>query len=147
MFDKRVIEMARRLLEIPGLIAPLEKQRTAFRAERRTVEGKLRRQASLVQVEALGEEAYRSASNQRERDLLLEAALFQDDTWVELTERVDQLSTALDKVDAELRVLDHERKALKAVLEREYAEVLSAHLSDQVLTDVATSRRLPGARA
>jgi len=74
VIDKRVLERVQRLLELPALIVPLERQRTALRAERRTTEAKVVRQRVLVLNELMdGDERYKSASNQKERDLLMEA--------------------------------------------------------------------------
>lgn len=143
MLDAAVTRRVQRILEIPGLIDPLLRKRTALRAERRTAERKLKAQASLVRSETLRDADYLAASNQTERDILLEAALHNDDAYLELSERVDQLTTAIEKAQSELDVLDHERKALKAALEREYAEVISNLQSDKILAGVATSRQLP----
>ncbi len=132
-----------RLLELPPAIEKLTKRRVALRAERRSVELKVKRQAALVNSETLQDEAYRGARSAREREILLEAALQQDDTYCELLERVDQLTTAFEKVSGELEVLDHERKALKAVLEREYAAVIERVVSDRILAEVASTQRLP----
>lgn len=132
-----------RLLELPSEIEKLTKRRVALRAERRTTELKLKRQAALVNSETLQDKEYREARTAREREILLEAALQQDDVYGELLERLDQLSTAFEKVAGELEVLDHERKALKAVLEREYAAVIERVVSDRILAEVAATQRLP----
>ena len=148
MIDKRVLERVQRLLELPALIVPLERQRTALRAERRTTEAKVVRQRVLVLNELIDQdERYKSASNQKERDLLMEAALHGDDQWCELSERIDQLTTTIERVEADLSGLDHERKALKAALEREYASVIEQLHSDRILADVATSRKVRGVDA
>lgn len=148
MIDKVVLERVQRILALPDEIRSLERQRVALRAERRGVEGRLARQAALVQRETIQLDAeYAAASNQRERDVLLLAALHNDDAWSELSERVAQLTTTVERVEADLSGLDHERKALKAALEREYAAVIEQLHSDRVLADVATSRRLRGVDA
>lgn len=148
MIDKVVIERVQRILALPPEILALERQRTALRAERRTTEGKLKKQTTLVLRETIQlDDDYAAAKNQRERDVLLDAALHNDDVWCELTERVAQLTTTLDRVEADLSGLDHERKALKAALEREYAAVIEQLHSDRILADVATSRKVKGVDA
>lgn len=142
--DQAVTRRVQRLLELPGLIEPLTRQRTALRAERRTTEAKLKRRTAEVRRLALGVEAYRAAANQTERDIVLDAAVFEDDTCSQLAARVDQLTTSIEKVQAELEVLEHERKALKAALEREYAAVIERALTDRVLADVALAGRAKG---
>ncbi|GEM_PF-2654814 len=146
--DKNTLERVQRILELPSLIGPLERQRVALRAERRTTEAKVARQRVLVLNEVIDlDERYRAAANQKERDVLMDAALHADDQWCELVERVDQLTTTIERVEADLSVLDHERKALKAALEREYASIIEQLLSDKVLADAASSRRLRGVEA
>lgn len=146
MIDKVVLERVRRILELPEEIGKLERQRVALRAERRTTERKLVTQAALVQRETIQLDAdYKAAGNQKERDVLLLAALHGDDAWEELSERVAQLTTTIERVEADLSVLDHERKALKAALEREYAAVIEELHSDRILADAASSRSVRGA--
>lgn len=146
--EKLVLERVRRILELPALIAPLERQRVALRAERRTTESKLGRQRVVVLMETMDlDEHYKAASNQRERDVISEAALHGDDAWSELSERVAQLTTTIERVDADLSVLNHERKALKAALEREYASIIEQVHSDRILADAASSRRVRGVDA
>lgn len=148
MIDKQIIERVKRILELPELIGKLERQRVALRAERRTTKRKLDAQATLVQRETIQlDDDYQQAANQKERDVLLDAALHNDDTWLELAERVDQLTTSIEKADAELSTLDHERKALKAALEREYAAIIEQLHSDRILADAASSRRIRGVDA
>lgn len=144
MTDPAVLKRVQRLLELPGLIEPLVKQRTALRAERRTTEAKLKRRTAEVRRLVLEDDAYRAAANQTERDIILDAAVLEDDTCAKLAARVDQLTTSIEKAQAELEVLEHERKALKAALEREYAAVIERALADRVLADVATTGRLKG---
>lgn len=141
--DPVVLRRVQRILELPGLIEPLVKQRTALRAERRTTERKLAKRTVEVKRVVLEDDAYRAASNQTERDIILASELEADDECLKLGARVDQLTTSIEKVVGELEVLDHERKALKAALEREYAAVIEQLQSDRILADVATSRRVP----
>lgn len=147
LVDKDVLDQVQRLLALPREIDPLERQRTALRAERRTTEGKLARQRTIVLGELLDDSRYGAAKAERERQILSDLALHNDDDWSALTERVDQLTTTIERVEAELRVLDHERKALKASLEREYAAIIERILSDRMLTDAASSQRLRGVDA
>lgn len=148
MIDKVVIQRVQRILELPPEIAKLERQRVALRAERRTADAKLAKQTTLVQRETIQlDDDYKAAANQKERDVLLLASLHNDDVWCELTERVAQLTTTLERVEADLSALDHERKALKAALEREYAAVIEQLHSDRILADAATSRKLKGVDA
>lgn len=148
MIDRKIIERVQRILALPEEIGKLERQRVALRAERRTAERKLKKQATLVRAETIQlDDDYKNTSNQKERDVFLEAALHNDDVWVELSERVDQLTTTIERVEADLSTLDHERKALKAALEREYAAVIEELHSDRLLADVASSRRLKGVDA
>lgn len=148
MISKEVLGRVQRILELPAEIEKLERQRVALRAERRTTDGKLQRQTTLVQRETIQlDDDYRAAGNQTERNVMLQAALHNDDVWCELTERMAQLTTTIERVDADLSVLDHERKALKAALEREYAAVIEQLHSDRLLADAATSRKLKGVDA
>jgi len=142
--DQAVTRRVQRLLELPGLMEPLVKQRTALRAERRSTEAKLKRRVAEVRRLVLEDDAYRAAANQTERDIILEAAVVEDDDCARLAARLDQLTTSIEKVQGELELLDHERKALKAALEREFAAVIEKALTDRVLADVATSGRLRG---
>lgn len=141
MTDPAVTKRVQRLLELPGLIEPLLRQRTALRAERRSTEAKLRRRIAEVRRLTLEDIYYASAANQTERDIILEAAVVEDDDCAKLSARVDQLTTSIEKVQADLDALDHERKALKAALEREFAAVIEKALTDRVLADVAMSGR------
>lgn len=143
MLDGVVLRRVQRILEIPELLAPLLRKRTALRAEKRKQEGLLQRQAALVKSETLKDAEYQAASNAAERQILIDAALWNDDDYSSLSERVDQLAVALDSVMAEIELLDHERKALKAALEREYAEVIERLHADRILADVASSRKAP----
>lgn len=142
--DPVIVKRVQRLLELPELIAPLTAKRTALRAERRKREAELKRRIAEVKRLVLEDDAYKAAANQTERDIILDAAVIEDDGCQLLTDRIDQLTTALDKVVAELEVLDHERKALKAALEREYAAVIERALTDRVLADVALAGRAKG---
>lgn len=144
MTDPAVTKRVQRLLELPGLIEPLLRQRTALRAERRSTEAKLKRRVAEVKCLVLEDDAYRAAANQTERDILLEAAVVEDDDCARLAARLDQLTTSIEKVQGELELLDHERKALKAALEREYAAVIERAVADRVLADVALAGRTKG---
>jgi len=142
--DQAVTRRVQRLLELPGLMEPLVKQRTALRAERRSTEAKLKRRVAEVRRLVLEDDAYRAAANQTERDIILEAAVVEDDDCARLAARLDQLTTSIEKVQGELELLDHERKALKAALEREYAAVIERAVADRVLADVALAGRTKG---
>lgn len=147
LVERDVLERVQRLLALPAELEALERQRTALRAERRTTEVKLTRQRTIVLGELLDDERYRAAKAERERAILTDLALHNDDDWSGLSERVDQLTTTIERVEAEIRVLDHERKALKAALEREYASVIEQILSDKFLADAVAAQRLKGANA
>lgn len=148
LVGQAVLEQVQRLLELPVEIARLERQRVALRAERRSVEDRLARQRIVVLMEAFDlDPSYKVAKNQVERTVLLEGALHNDDVWSELAERVAQLTTTIERVEADLSALDHERKALKAALEREYASIIEQVLSDRMLADAVTGRRVRAGEA
>jgi hypothetical protein len=143
VLDGVVLKRVQRILEIPELLGPLYRKRTALAAEKRKYDGLLQRRTVLVKSETLQDADYKAAANAPERQILIDAALWNDDDYSSLSERVDQLAVALDSVKAEIDLLDHERKALKAALEREYAEVIERLHADRILADVASSRKAP----
>lgn len=144
--DVRLVERIERLLEIPKLIDTEGKKRVALTAERRTVERLIQAREAAVLRDLMVAEAYRACKNADERAALLEDAKHRDDIhgekgWPELQKRLDQILLTIDKCRHNENVLDHERKALKAALEREYAEIIERALTDRMLAEAVAGRR------
>jgi hypothetical protein len=55
-----------------------------------------------------------------------------------LQERLEQLLSLIDHSTNHREALDHERKALKAALEREYAEIIEQVLHDKALANAVS---------
>ncbi len=123
-----------RILELPALIGAELRRLVAFRAERRKLEAKLAQLEASIRIATLGKPEYQQLKNAADRDAYLIVACGQSEAWTKTTDRIDELSTAIDKHVAERDVLEHERKALKAALEREYALIIDKALSDEALT-------------
>lgn len=137
LFELR--ERVARLLALPGLIDAVGKRLVAQRAERRKVERRIAFRQAEIRLD-LDVSAY---PNEKMREAAYLVACGKDADLANLQDRLEQLLVAIDRYTHEKEVLDHERKALKAALEREYAVVLERVLTDQMLA----SRLTTGARA
>lgn len=138
----RLLERIRRILALPALIEEEAKQLVALRAERRTIERELARLKAIRRRDALRDPEYASLKNQGDREAWIQALLAEDPEIAKLEKRLDQILTAIDKAQAAKEVLEHERKALKAALEREYALIIEEALNDRKLADVVARRAL-----
>lgn len=143
--SRRLHERCERLLELPPLIDGVGKRRVALRAEKRALERKLKAREATIRKECLELSIYKECANADERSAVFEDAKFSDPNWEHMAERLEQLSLAIDKAQQEESVLDHERKALKAVLEREYAQIIAEHMDDRTLVNAVA--RGQGVRA
>lgn len=141
MTGKATVERIQRLLELPGKIDRVGKQRVALRAEKRALDRKVAAREALILKELMAFEEYQACRNADERKALFEAAKHGDPNWDGMQERLEQLAAAIEKATHEEGVLDHERKALKAALEREYAEIIQAVLQDKMLANVIMGGR------
>jgi hypothetical protein len=130
-----VMAQCDRILELPALLDEHGRALTAFRAEKRKVEHQIESLEASIRINVIGTEAYKALKNKEDRDAYFRLALDQSESWTKKIDRLDQLLTAIDKHTQARDVLDHERKALKAALEREYAEIIQAALSDKTLAD------------
>lgn len=147
MMKRNVItERIERLLELPKIIDKHGRLKVALRAERRGLERRIKAREALIRQELLELEVYKSCSNADERTAVYQAAVHADPAWEGMQERMESLMAGIEMAQHDEGVADHERKALKAALEREYAAVIERALSDRVLADVITSNR-PGATA
>ena len=144
--DVRLAERIERLLNIPALIDAAGKQRVALTAERRTVERKIKAREAYLLKDLMEAAEYQACKNADERAALVEHAKYADDLdqkegWQALQKRLDQILLTIDKARHEEAVLDHERKALKAALEREYAEIIERALTDRMLAETIGRRK------
>jgi 3-methyladenine DNA glycosylase/8-oxoguanine DNA glycosylase len=133
---EKVLNDIDRLLELPQLIEKVGRQLVAQRAEKRNLERRVKAREAAMRVELMGWDEYRDCSNADERSAVIENATHTDPNWEGLQERLEQLTVAIEKSQLEKEVLDHERKALKAGLEREYADIIEQALSDRALASV-----------
>ena len=139
--SKKILERCERILELPKLLDKAGKQRVALRAEKRTLENRIGDREALVRKEALELSEYQTCKNGDERKATVDWHLRSDPEWEGMRDRLEQLTTAIEKVQHELDILDHERKSLKAALEREYAEIIIQNLDDKTLSNAVSSRR------
>ncbi len=128
-----------RILELPPLIEVEGKKLAGLRAERRTQERKIAKREALLRKELMDLEEYQACKNNDERKALYDDSKYTDLGWEVLTERLEQLVALIDHSTNHKEALDHERKALKAALEREYAEIIERVLDDRALA-TAVSR-------
>ena len=135
-------ERIQRLLELPALIDKAGKMRVAQRAEKRNLEHRMKAREALVKKELFEFEEYKTCSNADERKTLVDDAIYSDTDWEGMRERLEQLMVAIEKSTHEEGVLDHERKALKAALEREYAETIKEFLTDEMLANRVMGRKV-----
>lgn len=139
--DDKLLARIERLLAIPPLIEGLGRQLVALRAERRTQERKIKAREAVIRKELLDLDLYQQCSNADERNAVYQDALHSDPNWDALQERLEGILIAIDKATYERDALDHERKALKAALEREYADIISELLSDRMLANAVAEHR------
>ncbi|GAA6747761.1 hypothetical protein [Thermus tengchongensis] len=111
-----------RILELPGLIGEVKRQMTALRAERRELERWMEAREAQAYLEAPGK-------TERERQARVKVALAQDPEWQKAEKRLQQILVQLDKLQAELEVLEHEQKAVYGALVARHAEALEAALA------------------
>jgi hypothetical protein len=123
-----------KLLELPALIGQQSNRLVAFRAEKRKAERKLESLEASIRIATLGSSSYTSLKNAADRDAFMIVAQNESEMYTKTRDRLDELATAIDKANAERETLEHERKALKAALEREYALIIEKALSDEILT-------------
>lgn len=132
---RTIRERTVRILELPPLIDAEGKKLAGLRANRRTQERKIAAREALLRKDLMDLEEYQACNNNDERKALVEHSKYSDPAWEELTERLEQLLSLIDHTTNKKEVLDHERKALKAVLEREYADIIERLLSDRALAN------------
>jgi hypothetical protein len=82
---------------------------------------------------------YGQAKNAEERNAIYRMKLDSSSDWIKHKDRMDSLVTGIEKHTSERDVLEHERKSLKAALEREYAAII-----ERVLTDEKLARAVSG---
>lgn len=122
-----------RILELPALLDAEGKKLAGLRADRRKQERKIDAREALLRKELMELDEYQACKNSDERTALVQWSKHADPGWEDLTERLEQLHAMIDHCTNRKEVLDHERKALKAALEREYAAVIEAVHQDQAL--------------
>lgn len=122
-----------RILELPPLLDAEGKKLAGLRADRRKQERKIAAHEALLRKELMDLAEYQACNNNDERAALVAWSKHADPTWESLTERLEALLAMIDHSTNRKEVLDHERKALKAALEREYAAVIEAVHQDQAL--------------
>lgn len=134
-----------RLLAIPGEISRLNKQLTALRAERDAKQKALKKRETYVRQGARLRESYKVLKSEAERSDYLAVQVFEDIEYEGLQERLEQLAVTLDKLNFDKDTLEHERKALYAVLTSFAAEQLDGALVrlEKALSD---SRLVTGGR-
>lgn len=143
---RAVREQIGKLLDLPEQIEVQGRILTGLRANRRTSEGELKAREAEIRKDLLTDPVYREqCRNKEEREAYIEHVQFQDPTWLKIKQRLDQIAVAIDKHALNKEVLDHQRKALKAALEREYALAIEEAMHDQALTQMVVKKG--GARA
>jgi hypothetical protein len=141
--NKLLAERINKLLAIPQLIDDQGRILIAQRAIKRTTERERDAREAAIRTELLTDNTYKDHCRiKEERDAYFEHVKHNDEVWGKLQRRWEQLTVAVDKSTLAKEVLDHDRKALKAALEREYARVIEETISDQTL-----SQMLKGAAA
>ena len=127
-----------RILELPPLLEAEGKKLAGLRANRRTQERKIAAREALLRKELMELGEYQACKNNDERTALYENSKYIDADWESLTERLEQILTLIDHSVNHKDALDHERKALKAALEREYAEIIERALDDRALANAVS---------
>ena len=133
--NPHVMAQCDRIVAIPNLMDEIGRRLVAYRAEKRKVEHQLEGLEASIRIATIGKDEYKALKNKEDRDAYYRMALDSSESWTAKRDRLDQLLTVIDKDSQARDVLDHERKALKAALERVYAEVIEAALSDKSLAD------------
>lgn len=118
-----------RLLELPGLIDTLGRKIVAQRADRRKVERRIKLREAEVRL-GVGYDAHKT---EKLREAAFVVACAADADLSDLYDRLDSVTTGIEVAMNQQATLDHERKALKAALEREYADILERALTDAAL--------------
>lgn len=137
----RIKDRIDRILDLPALIEAEGRKLAGLRANRRTQERKIKAREALLRKELMELGEYQACRNNDERDALYEHSKHIDADWEDLTERLEQLLSLIDHSTNHKEALDHERKALKAALEREYADILSRVLQDHMLAETVAKGR------
>lgn len=138
---RAVREQISKLLGIPEQIEAQGRILTAQRASRRTTERERDAREATIRKDLLTDTAYRECCrNKEEREAYFEHVKHNDEAWNKLQSRWEQLAVAIDKSTLAKETLDHERKALKAALEREYALALEGAMHDQALTQMTAKQ-------
>ena len=135
---KTIYQRIDRILELPPLIEAEGRKLAGLRANKRTQERKIKAREALLRKELMELGEYQACRNNDERDALYENSKYVDADWESLTERLEQILTLIDHSTNHKEVLDHERKALKAALEREYADLIERLLNDRVLANAVS---------
>jgi peptidoglycan hydrolase CwlO-like protein len=126
-----------RILEIPKLFETVSRKLVGLRGDRRTIERLIEKTEASVRVQLVKHDiGYGSLKNQTDREAFYRDALEKNDVWTNAQNRHESLTAAIEKTTSERDTLEHERKALKAALEREYAAIIERLLTDKTLTEV-----------
>lgn len=134
-----------RMLQIPAQIAQINKQLVALRAERDQKTKALKKRETYVRQGARLRESYKNLKSEAERSDYLSVQVYEDIEYEGLEERLEQIAVQLDKLNYEKDSLEHERKALYAVLTNYAAEVFEGALS-RVEKAIEVSRDVLGGR-
>lgn len=135
-----VLERCERIVELPALIFEEGKKLAGLRADRRVKERQIKAREALLRKELMDLEEYQACKNNDERDALVDHSKYTDPGWEVMQERLEQLVAMIEHSTNRKEALDHERKALKAALEREYAEIIERVLQDKALADAVAGR-------
>jgi hypothetical protein len=127
-----------RLLELPGRIGEVSRQLVALRAERRALERREREAKARALLGAQG----KGTAAEREAQALL--ALAQEEEYRQIQVRLDQVSAAVDRLQAEKEALEHERKATYGAIVARHTEALEAALAARLVTPHGLPREKKG---
>ncbi|GEM44795.1 hypothetical protein [Deinococcus cellulosilyticus] len=133
--DNQLRARITRLLEVPEQIDAARKILVAQRAELRKVKRKLEHREAAIRLQVPP-----NITNKEMRDAWVLVTCEADQEWSKCKDREEQLQVTIDKHLAQVEVLDHERKALKAALEREYADIIETALNDRALAEVLSRK-------
>lgn len=133
--DNQLRARCTRLLEIPEQIDAVRRLLTAQRAELRKVRRKLEHLEAQIRLQVPAD-----LKNEKQRDAWVLVTCEANLDWSAKKDREESLQTAIDKYLVQHDVLDHERKSLRAVLEREYAEIIETALNDRALVEVLSRK-------
>jgi DNA repair exonuclease SbcCD ATPase subunit len=129
-------ERIERILELPPMIEGVGHKIVGMRGERRTLERQIEGLEASIRVATMGRDEYQRLKNQADRDAHLRLALEQSEAWQAKQSRLESLTAGIEKAVVERDALSDERKALKAALESEYADIIERALSDRALAEV-----------